>query len=160
MTSPPKILGQILFWLGYPGIYFILRNSHRTRVIINADKQVLFVRNWLGENKFNLPGGGIKSGESSKQSALREVEEETSLKLKPNQLKVVVMNLPVREKGINYVVDCYSVSLPAIVETYSIHIENIESVWLDWQKQLRTNKLSKNTNNLIRAWLSMRHLVD
>lgn len=160
MKKKTKILGQILFWVGYPGIYLLLRNSHRTRVIIYADEKVLFVRNWLGENKFSLPGGGVKAGEASKQAAIREVMEETGINLSDNSLKLIAENILLKENGIKYFADCYSVELPQTVKTYSKHLEIIESVWLPWRQKLDTNKLSKNTNQLLHVWMSLLHLVD
>lgn len=160
MIRLPKVFGQIIFWLGYPGIFFILRNSHRTRVIIRVDEKILFVRNWLGENSFNLPGGGIKTGEESKQAAIREVEEETGLKLSANQLKLVGNNIALNEYGIKYIADCYTLELPKTVNTSSLHLEIIESVWLPFREIMDTNKLSKNANKLLHTWLAMSHLVD
>ncbi|MDF2461740.1 MAG: hydrolase, partial [Candidatus Saccharibacteria bacterium] len=38
---------------------------------------------------WHIPGGGVEPGESLKQAAIREVEQEVGLKLEPSQLKPV-----------------------------------------------------------------------
>lgn len=155
MSKNRKYFGGIIFWISYPGIFFILRNSHRTRVIINSDEKILFVRTWLGGKKLGLPGGGIKIGENSKQAAVRELKEETGLSVRPTDLKLVGSQIVLKERGIKYFGDCYYIRLPKSLPTQSKHLEIIESVWLNWKPILDTNQLSKITNKLLHAWLAM-----
>lgn len=54
----------------------------RVRVIIQRKGQVLLVKNWFGPHQWELPGGGLKFGESLQAAASREVNEELSI-LKP-----------------------------------------------------------------------------
>jgi 8-oxo-dGTP pyrophosphatase MutT (NUDIX family) len=49
---------------------------------VNGNKLVV-VRAWLGDGKWSLPGGGVHKGETSKDCVIRELEEETYLKLTP-----------------------------------------------------------------------------
>lgn len=160
MRKSHKFFGNIFYWLAWPGIYFILSGTHRSRVIINVEDKVLFVDNWLGGNRLSLPGGGIKSGESSKQAAVREVYEETGISLDPQNLKLVAENIKASDNGIGYLVDCYSVSLPKTTTTKSRHVEIYRSTWQPWKQKINTKQLSKTTNQLLQAWLSMQHLVD
>ena len=160
MRSIRRILGNVIFIIIYPGLYFILSNSHRTRVIISVNEEVLFVNNWLADNKLSLPGGGIKTGEASVDGAVREVFEETGISLLADDLKVVVINLKVKETGIRYLVDCYSITLPKTVSTTSNHLEILQSVWVPWKQKIDTKVLSKATNQLLRAWLDTQHLVN
>lgn len=67
--------------------------THRTRVfIVNRDNKFLaMVRNFKDKTGVNspvilLPGGGVDEGESSKQSLIREVQEELGLTLPDPQL--------------------------------------------------------------------------
>ncbi len=155
-----KFIGIAIFWALWPGLYILLNNSRRTRVIVAVDDKVLFVHNWLGENKLSLPGGGVQKGESSKKAAVREVREETGLDLNIDELRLVAKDLTVREHGFKYQVDCYSVTVPKAVKTFSQHMEIMESVWVPWQQNIDTKYFSGNTNQLLHAWLSKRHLID
>jgi len=160
MEKARKLTGNIIFWVIWPGLYIMLSRSHRVRVIINVGEKVLFVNNWLGDNKLSLPGGGIQPKESPKQTAIREVYEETGITLEPKDLKSVTVNMPIRQNGIKYLVDCYCVSLPKTLETHSQHIEIFQSVWLLWRNEVTTNHISKATKQLLETWLSTQHLVD
>ncbi len=55
-------------------------------VVVNDKGQLLMGRQVKDEYRWSFPGGGIESGESSKEAALRELEEETGLKLQQDQL--------------------------------------------------------------------------
>lgn len=160
MSKIRKLLGIIIFWITYPGIYLLISKSHRTRVIICAEDEVLFVNNWLSDGKLSLPGGGIKSNEESSVAAIREVYEETGIKLKKTDLKLLEKDINVKETGIKYLVDCYSVNLPKILSTSSNHLEILESSWLPWKKVVSTNSLTKTTNQLMNIWLESQHLVN
>lgn len=54
-----------------------------------SDKKILLVKSWLGSGVWCLPGGGIRSQESSEQAAIREVREETGLGLNLSSLHLV-----------------------------------------------------------------------
>lgn len=55
-------------------------------VVVNDKGQLLMGRQVKDEYRWSFPGGGIESGESSKEAAIRELEEETGLKLTADQL--------------------------------------------------------------------------
>lgn len=48
-------------------------------MVITYDNQVLLVQNWIGPGRWELPGGGIKFGESTEDAAIREIREELHL---------------------------------------------------------------------------------
>ena len=50
-------------------------------VVFNEKEEVLVIKRW---DKWDLPKGGIKKGENSRNAAMREVEEETAI----DQLKI------------------------------------------------------------------------
>lgn len=68
----------------------MIHKSQRSRVaIINTeDREMVFVKNWLGSGKYQLPGGGIKSSENVKIAARREVNEELGLELNIDDFKL------------------------------------------------------------------------
>jgi 8-oxo-dGTP diphosphatase len=53
---------------------------HRAAVfIIEQDKILLLYRNKNGKEYYVVPGGGVESGETPEQAAMRELKEETGL---------------------------------------------------------------------------------
>lgn len=77
-------LGKTITVIGYPlfWAYFRFSPSRRVRVlVVNEKQQILLLRGWLGFQKWTLPGGGCKRGETDQQAAQRELFEETGLKL-------------------------------------------------------------------------------
>jgi ADP-ribose pyrophosphatase YjhB (NUDIX family) len=83
-------------WLAYTlsisaiGIWMRARRSRRVRVIVfNKKGQLLLVRNWFGPQDWSLPGGGCKYLEADQTAAVRELHEETNLKINPKKLKFV-----------------------------------------------------------------------
>lgn len=81
-----KLLG-LLYIVCRPGIYLLLHRSRRTRVVIRYKDEVLMVRSLFGEQKWGLPGGGIKRHETADQSAVRETHEETGIILDQKRLR-------------------------------------------------------------------------
>ncbi|MBI1857139.1 NUDIX hydrolase [Candidatus Saccharibacteria bacterium] len=53
------------------------------------EDQILVTKNWMGNGKWSLPGGGLHHGEEPAIGAVREVLEETGIKLKPASLKLL-----------------------------------------------------------------------
>lgn len=72
-------LGRVVSFLILP--FWFFSSSRRVRVLV-VDKQarkILLVRNWLGNQRWTLPGGGVKGSETLAEAAAREVLEETGL---------------------------------------------------------------------------------
>ncbi len=55
-------------------------------IIINNDQMLVMNRNKFGKIYFTLIGGGVDFGETALQSLVREIDEETTLKIKNPQL--------------------------------------------------------------------------
>ncbi|HEY6748277.1 MAG TPA: NUDIX domain-containing protein [Mycobacteriales bacterium] len=62
------------------------RRSARVFLVDTADRLLLF----RSEDFWFTPGGGIEAGETTEQAAVRELREETGLRLAPDQLGPVV----------------------------------------------------------------------
>lgn len=83
-----SLTGKCLSILLLPALHFYgkLARKPRVRAFIYHDNKVLLVKNWLGEQKWTLPGGGIKKSESSRRALCREIEEELTIKLQEDDL--------------------------------------------------------------------------
>src|SRR5262245_23898974 len=66
-----------------PLLKLYLRQKHvRARIlIVNHEKEVLLVRSWFGNQKWDLPGGGIGGAETAAEAAVREAYEETGIRV-------------------------------------------------------------------------------
>jgi 8-oxo-dGTP pyrophosphatase MutT (NUDIX family) len=84
-----KHLGTILYYLLWPLVWFYAPLRVRVRVIIQVQKEVLVVKNWFGPNIGQLPGGGMKFGETLVNSAKREIMEEIGISLDNTQIKLL-----------------------------------------------------------------------
>ena len=80
-----KVLG-LIYWFARPAIYLLMHRSRRSRVVIRHGGEVLLIKSNFGEQKWGLPGGGIKRSETPEQSAVREVREEVGIVLEPQKL--------------------------------------------------------------------------
>lgn len=96
-----KNLGMILFYLLWPLVWFYAPLRVRVRVIILVHGEILVVRNWFGSRNHQLPGGGMKFGESIMDTAKREIMEEVGVTLDTSKLKLLSENVQVvQRKGL------------------------------------------------------------
>ncbi len=72
-------MSRILFFLLWPLIWLYAPITRRVRVLIKHGDDYVLVINKFGPGKWQLPGGGIKFGESVEAAGVREVEEELGL---------------------------------------------------------------------------------
>lgn len=77
---------RIVYLITRPLSGLFLHNSHRVRVLITSGEEVLLQRSSFGHQLWSLPGGGIKRSEGIEHAAVREVQEEVGLTLKPGQI--------------------------------------------------------------------------
>jgi 8-oxo-dGTP pyrophosphatase MutT (NUDIX family) len=84
-----KRIGTILFYVLWPLIWLYAPLQKRVRVIIRCEKEILAVKNWFGPSLWQLPGGGMKKGESIASSASREINEELGLKIDNTEFKLL-----------------------------------------------------------------------
>ena len=136
-------LARVINFVGHPIKMMALHNSKRTRVIICTDESILLQRTSVGSQQWNLPGGGIKSGESAVAAAIREVAEEVGITLLPAQLREVGSYMKrrygelIRYKLIFLVVEIDTEVNPNI----SRPLEILEAKW--FKKTNLPNNLSK-----------------
>ncbi|MEO8784767.1 MAG: NUDIX hydrolase [Candidatus Saccharimonadales bacterium] len=121
-------LGKLTFWLGWPALWVYLRIGWRTRILVVADGKLLLVKSWLGTSQWGLPGGGLHAKEEPVAGALRELKEETSLKLNPDQLKFLYKG-KAHHHGLGFRYWCYVVELPKPLPIRKQQLEITNVAW-------------------------------
>jgi 8-oxo-dGTP pyrophosphatase MutT (NUDIX family) len=98
-----KILGTFLFYILWPFVWVYAPIRVRVRVIIKYKDEVLVVKNWIGPNIWQLPGGGTKFSESVIETSVREIKEELNLQLNPKSIRSLSDTAQfVHQFGLNY----------------------------------------------------------
>ncbi len=137
-------IGIFLHFFLKPLIYLVLNKSTRVRGLVFYQDQILLTKTWLSNGKWSLPGGGMKSQEDFIQTALREIQEETGVKLKASSL----VALPdYRQKYLNFyiiqkVFKVYLKERPAILR------QPYEISDIGWIKIKELNKGNTSTPTL------------
>lgn len=130
MTKLWHKMGYLSFWLGWPGLWVYLRRSSRTRILIICDNKILVVQSWLSDGKWGLPGGGLHPGENPEVGALRELFEETSLKLDVSELRALgVERLSIH--GLKFLCHYYVVNVDKQLQPTLEGREITDAAWLD-----------------------------
>jgi 8-oxo-dGTP diphosphatase len=87
-------------------------------------------------NSWGLPAGKIEPGEDPRAAAVREVYEETGIRLDPKELKEVGHHY-IRLKGIDYIFTTYSVELEKAPRVRLEEEAHLEARWVTVDEALR-----------------------
>ncbi len=106
----------------------LLKNEYNKYLILKKTEEE--AKNDASENLYDIPGGRMEYGEDIIDTLVREVFEETGIKLKLNQIeKILNAKSIIRKDGLNLVVITYI----ANVKNCSVKIssEHSEFYWID-----------------------------
>ncbi|MGZ6005147.1 MAG: NUDIX hydrolase [Candidatus Saccharimonadales bacterium] len=142
------LIGRISYFLAWPVLYFYLKNSQRTRVIVQAQDRILFVKDWLGNGKWKFPGGGIHSGELISASACRELLEETAVKAKPEDL-ISAGTIINNSHGVAIKIHLFKLSLATAVELKKQKSEIIDIGWHRPVDLIKAGRITKTTKAIL-----------
>lgn len=85
--KPPKFLGKVIYFCGYPIFRVLIKGTSRAYVIVQVSDEILLTQNWLGfQKKWRLPGGGVHKGEAPIHAAQRELAEEVGIQTNEQNL--------------------------------------------------------------------------
>ena len=126
-------------------------------LIFNSRNEVLMIRTHKWSNKWGIPGGKIKAGETSEAALRREILEETGLKI--SGIRFVLVQDCIRSKEFyndaHFVLLNYTCRAAARNPRVILNEEGREFRWLK-TAETKKMKLNKPTKILINAVLSHR----
>lgn len=130
------------FQLAYLGAYRVMRTywklrhptTHGTLVAMWNEGHILLVRNSYVPY-YSLPGGYLRRGETAKQAALRELEEEVGVSARNEQLDLVLEETNDWEGKRDHV-QIFSIDLPNRPRVAVDHREVIEASWWSPERAL------------------------
>lgn len=82
-----KWVGRLAFVVSLPLLMIYVRLRERTRILVVSEDTIVVVRGWLSNGKWSLPGGGLHWRESHKKGVVRELAEETGLRIKESTIE-------------------------------------------------------------------------
>jgi len=124
-----RLIGKILYFATLPAILIAVRNSTRTRVLVRCGQKFLVLKPWLGSDEWMLPGGGLHRGEEPLAGAIREVREETGLRLLANNMQYLGLQRAQEKRCFQYDYHLYLVEIPVIP---ALKLQRLEVRAADW----------------------------
>lgn len=137
------------FILLKPFISLFLAGTTRARALIVYEDEILLVRDWLGSQRWSMPGGGVRKGERSQQGLVRELQEELGLKIQPKQLKQI-MKTKQDEHGARFLAIIFQINL---TEKPKLTIKKNELIEAGWHS---ATKLPEEVHPLVSEALKIR----
>jgi 8-oxo-dGTP pyrophosphatase MutT (NUDIX family) len=122
-----------------------INNQRHAGIVIKDDKILLMHRIYKGQEFYVIPGGHIQKGEDPKFAALREIEEETSIKAGNAQLVFEFRNYKKDNYDFYYLCD-YISGTPTLggEEAIKNNPENhYEPMWVELAQVKELNLLPK-----------------
>ena len=123
-------LGVLAWWATLPALMVYLSGGERTRVVIASGQKIVVVKGWLGDGKWTLPGGGLHKGEDPVAGLLREVAEETGIRLAAAQVAPLAFE-QYHNRGIHFPCRYFFVELPQEVPLRPQFLEIAAVAWVD-----------------------------
>lgn len=98
-------VGRLSYMMLLPLLRHYLSRTRRAYVLLESGGEVLVVKSWLGRGLWQLPGGGVKKNETPVSAAIRELAEETGVRIDSQNLKEIVSGVWRTDRlGFNYTI--------------------------------------------------------
>jgi len=145
-----QLLGRIAYIICWPLLWFYLHGSRRTRVIVVYEGKILLVKQWLGDGRWCLPGGGRHRRETAMAGAVRELREETGIEIDETQLVSLGDNL-YSSQGLSFMFDLFMVQLTTPPQVLKRPLELVDVRWFA-AEELLTEDLSSDVKIGLQHW--------
>ena len=138
-----------MFFCAWPAYWVYHRVvPGRTRVVLLYGGKVLVMKQWISDGAWTLPGGGLHKGEDATDGAVREVFEETGVRLKVDRLWPLGKATN-RQYGQQFDYFMFAVAVSSL-KTRAQWYEVAELAWMRPEDLNKTNS-SPDTLNTLRA---------
>jgi len=138
-----QFVGTIVFFCSWPVFWVYFRVGHgRTRVVLIHEGKVLVMKQWVSPGAWGLPGGGLRKDEAVDDGAVRELYEETHLKLDPRQL-LSIGTAMYRKYGLSFEYQVFAAKVGSS-KVRAQRIEVSELVWA-YPEELTTYNAAPDT---------------
>lgn len=133
----------------------------RTRLLIIANNEVLLVKNWLSNDRWALPGGGLESGEEPVHAAIREVYEELGVAIEPEALKELGLHHSTGNDGLQ---SAFYLYVYETVDRPSVTLRRYEIMDASWwslsEVTTDINQVSQPAQDAVAVWMKSQNLVS
>lgn len=161
MLRKYKFIGTLAFLVSLPALYFYLQKDERTRVVVRVGDEILVLKGWYGSNKWMLPGGGMHKGEQSAEAAVRELEEETGIVAKPDDLQYVSSGGVKDSYGLRYKYHLFTLTLDSKPDSAHHTYEIFDQTWQKPDLLIQDKKgVLKATRITLATWREHQKLVS
>jgi 8-oxo-dGTP pyrophosphatase MutT (NUDIX family) len=113
------VLHRIRFWLLWPGLFLYFISSRRARIVIRSGNEILFVQDrskvWFDDDRWTVPGGGMKRAEKPAVSASRELKEELGI-IADHKKMQLLWDGKISEYGLRYHAYFFLLEIPEPIE--------------------------------------------
>jgi 8-oxo-dGTP pyrophosphatase MutT (NUDIX family) len=123
------IAGRLLYWVAWPGTWLYLRWSTRSRMLVVYGDEVLVVKNWMGDGRYHLPGGGLHPDELPAKGAVRELYEETGATLHEDEIVPLASEM-YRHDGFRYKCHYFAYRSHTRLVTKQTQLEIADIAWV------------------------------
>ncbi len=107
-------------------------------IVITQNENVLLMKRAYDPKAgfYSIPGGLVELGERIEDSAIREAEEETGLKVKLERLIDVIDNITQDEKGVrfHYILIGFLATPIGNEDTYILSTESLDTRWVHFNE--------------------------
>ena len=150
------VLGRLLYTsLLFYRLFWVRRSRRALVLLIDPEQRFFLTKNWMGNGRWRLPGGGLHKGESFIEAAQREILEEIGISLTADHLQILGQ-VKTRSGQVRRVV--YSYHLPRPLSVSLNRVEIVAGAWFD-RVELAGARIDSLTKQSL-VWQKMAPALD